>query len=231
MLGTAGNLLLPMKEPRFDARLINSHHVGSEAWLALGGTLCGAALEWFRRACATGVAWEQLEAEAAAIGVGAEGVVMLPYLQGERTPVWDERARGAFFGLDLTHGRGHLVRALFEGIALGFADCLAVARDAGTPVHEAIAANGAGKSALLRQTLADALGIPVTWSQDRGATVWGAAILAGLGVGALAADRIPDTAEAPRHRHVPDPRAHERLMRVMEHRKAFYGAERASRTI
>ena len=73
---------------------------------------------------------------------------MLPYLQGERTPVWDEQARGAFFGLDLTHGRGHLVRALFEGIALGFADCLAVARDAGTRVDEAIAANGAGKSAL-----------------------------------------------------------------------------------
>ena len=56
MLGTAGNLLMPMREPRFDSRLINSHHVGSERWLALGGTLCGAALEWFRRACAPGVA-------------------------------------------------------------------------------------------------------------------------------------------------------------------------------
>ncbi len=156
---------------------------------------------------------------------------MLPYLQGERTPVWDEQARGAFFGLDLTHGRGHLVRALFEGIALGFADCLAVARDAGTQVQEAIAANGAGKSALLRQTLADAMGIPVAWSNDRGATVWGAAVLAGLGTGAFPGDRVPRVAgDGPTHRHTPDPRAHERLMRVMERRRAFYAAERAARS-
>jgi xylulokinase len=226
MLGTAGNLLMPMDAPRFDSRLINSHHVGSEAWLALGGTLCGAALEWFRRACAPGASWEELETEAASVAVGADGVVMLPYLQGERTPVWDERARGAFFGLDLTHGRGHLVRALFEGIALGFADCLAVARDAGTQVDEAIAANGAGKSALLRQTLADAMGIPVTWSNDRGATVLGAAILAGLGVGALTAGATPRGDDAPSHRHEPDARAHERLGEVMLRRRALYEAVR-----
>jgi xylulokinase len=231
MLGTAGNVLLPMNEPRFDSRLINSHHVGSDAWLALGGTLCGAALEWFRRACAPGVPWEALEAEAASIQVGAEGVVMLPYLQGERTPVWDEAARGAFFGLGLTHGRGHLVRALFEGIALGFADCLAVARQAGTHVEEAIAANGAGKSPLLRQTLADAMGIPVTWSNDHGATVWGAALLAGLGVGNLATMRRTREGQdgVPSHRHMPDPRAHDHLLRVMERRTALYGAERGSR--
>jgi xylulokinase len=231
MLGTAGNLLLPTRRPRFDPRLINSHHVGSDAWLALGGTLCGAALEWFRGSCAPGVPWEQLEAEAASVEVGAGGVVFLPYLQGERTPVWDERVRGAFLGLDLTHGRGHMARAVFEGIALGFADCLAVARGAGTTVHEATAANGAGKSALLRQILADAMGVPVAWSDDRGATVWGAAILAGLGVGALETDRLPrgPGAGAPVHRHEPDPRAHERLARVMEQRKAFYRAVRAAR--
>src|SRR6185312_14158154 len=73
MLGTAGNLLLPIREPRFDARLLNSHHVGCDSWLALGGTLCGAALEWFRRAIAPGVAWEALEAEAEGVPTGAEG--------------------------------------------------------------------------------------------------------------------------------------------------------------
>lgn len=235
MLGTAGNLLLPMNEPRFDTRLINSHHVGVDAWLALGGTLCGAALEWFRRACAPGATWEQLEAEAAAVPPGAEGVTMLPYLQGERTPVWDEAATGAFFGLRLTHGRGHLVRALYEGIALGFADCLGVARDAGTRVEAAVAANGAGKSALLRQTLADAMGVPVTWSKGRGggagATVWGAAVLAGLGIGALTAEQAASaqTPSGPTHHHEPDPRAHERLSGVAAQRRAFYEAQLASR--
>lgn len=239
MLGTAGNLLLPTNERRFDTRLINSHHVGSDAWLTLGGTLCGAALEWFRRAFAPGETWEQLEREAAAIETGADGVVMLPYLQGERTPVWDESATGAFTGLRLAHGRGHLVRALFEGVALGFADCLRVARETGTGVREAVAADGAGRSALLRQTLADAMGIPVTWSGDRSATVSGAALLAGVGVGAImvSGDGRPwARSELPHrrshqlpHRHEPDPRAHERLSAVGRRRRALYASEFASR--
>ncbi len=73
MLGTAGNLLMPMRDPRFDPRLINSHHVGSASWLALGGTLCGAALEWFRRACAPGVAWDAARGRGAARSRWAPG--------------------------------------------------------------------------------------------------------------------------------------------------------------
>jgi xylulokinase len=232
MLGTAGNLLLPMKQPRFDARLLNSHHVGCDRWLALGGTLCGAALEWFRRACAPGATWEALEAEAAAVEVGAGGVVMLPYLQGERTPIWDERARGAFFGLELTHGRGHLFRALLEGIALGFRDCLAVAEQNGTRLTSVVAANGAGKSPLLRQILADALGVPLTWSSGGGATVAGAALLAGMGIGVVgdaSASRAWSQAQPKKHHHDPDPRSHVRLEAVLEQRRALHTAESAAR--
>ncbi len=167
-LGTAGNLTMPMNEPRFDSRLVNTHHVGYGRWLALGGTLCGAALEWFRRTFAPGVAWETLEAEAAAVPVGAGGVVALPYLQGERTPIWDEDARGAFVGLELAHGRGHMYRALLEGIALGFRDCLAVAEERGLRLTEVLALEGGGRSALLRQACADALGVPVTWVEGEG---------------------------------------------------------------
>jgi xylulokinase len=230
ILGTAGNLLLPMKKPRFDSRLINSHHVCGDAWLAMGGTLCGAALEWFRSTCAPGASWAELEAEAASVPAGADGVVMLPYLQGERTPLWDEAATGAFVGLRLTHRRGHLVRALFEAIALSFADCLGVAREAGIRVSEAVATDGAGKSALLRQILANAMGIPVTWSDDRGATVRGAAMVAGMGVGALGpVPAEPSPASVPLHRHEPDPRAHERLSALAVRRRAFYKAEMAAR--
>jgi xylulokinase len=236
MLGTAGNLLLPTREPLFDARLINSRHVGCDRWLSLGGTLCGAALEWFRRACAPGVDWAVLEAEA--LASGPSELVMLPYLQGERTPVWDENARGMFFGLDLTHGRGHLYRAVVEGIALGFRHCLAVAEEAGVVLHDVVAANGAGKSALLRQTLADALGVPVAWTGPGGATatVRGAAILAGLGVGVLG--DAPRGALAPNGpdenledeavlRHVPDTSSHERLERLFARRTALYDSVRS----
>jgi len=235
ILGTAGNLLVPTREPRFDARLINSHHVGCDRWLSLGGTLCGAALEWFRGACAPGVDWTVLEQEAAAAATASRApeLLFLPYLQGERTPVWDERARGVYFGLDLMHRRGHLFLALVDGIALGFRDCLEVIREAGVVVREVVAANGAGRSALLRQTLANALGVRVAWTPDAGtpATVRGAAALAGLGCGAL-----KDVAEAALwsargaggevRRHEPDPSEGARLERLFARRVALYGAVR-----
>jgi xylulokinase len=221
MLGTAGNLLVPMREPRFDARLINSHHVGVDRWLALGGTLCGAALEWFRGACAAGAEWTELEREVASVPVGAGGVVMLPYLQGERTPVWDEKARGVFAGIDLSHGRGHLYRALVEGIALGFRDCLSVVTERGVKVGEVIACNGAGRSAVLRQALADALEVPVVWAADSDATVAGAARLAAAGVGAGW-----QAGSAARVRHEPDPSASARLREVLATRRTLYASLR-----
>lgn len=232
MLGTAGNLLLPTHEPRFDSRLLNSHHVGSEQWLVLAGTLCGAALEWFRRTFAPGMPWETLEAEAAGAPPGADGVVVLPYLQGERTPIWDEQARGVFSGLALHHGRGHLYRALLEGIALSFRHSLAVAEATGLRLHEVIATNGAGKSALLRQTLADALGTPLVWSPQSGGTLAGAAVLAGLGTGSIhepAVGRRWLQDAGGLHHHVPDPGAHARLEDVFARRQALFRAEIAAR--
>jgi xylulokinase len=226
MLGTAGNLLMPMDQPRFDSRLVNSHHVGCDRWLALGGTLCGAALEWFRGACAPGVDWDTLEQEARGVAVGAGGLVVLPYLQGERTPVWDARARGVFFGLDVTHTRAHLYRALIEGIALSFRHCLAVAEEGGVRFGEVLAANGAGRSALLRQALSDALGVPVTWIREGGGTVTGAAVLAGLGVGVLGNARVGRTWPQEILRHEPDPRAHARLVDVFARRVSLYAAVR-----
>jgi xylulokinase len=249
MLGTAGNLLVPTREPRFDARLIGSRHVGCDRWLSLGGTLCGAALEWFRETFAPvrgvrgegrgdeavhrgneTVDWTTLEAEAVAAGPAGPDLLMLPYLQGERTPIWDETARGVFFGLDLTHRRGHLLRALVEGIALGFRHCMQATEEAGVVLHHVTAANGAGRSALLRQTLADALGLPLTWAAgDVPATVRGAALLAGLGSGVLrdcSTAREWDQRHARHVRHDPDPRAHERLERTFARRLALYDAVR-----
>jgi xylulokinase len=242
MLGTAGNLLMPLAEPRFDARLVNSHHVGCDRWLALGGTLCGAALEWFRGACAPGVAWDELEAEAAAVDGAALGeLTVLPYFQGERTPIWDERARGVISGIDRTHRRGHLYRALLEGVALGFRHCLAVAEEGGARFGEVIATNGAGKSALLRQILADALGLPLTWTDTAdggGGTVAGAALLAGIGAGVLAGPEIARSWRAAGGgpgrsvsvRHEPEPRAHARLCDVFARRAALYAAVRSKVT-
>ena len=162
----------------------------------------------------------QLEAEAAAVPPGAGGVLMLPYLHGERAPVWDERARGVFAGLELSHGRGHLYRAVLEGIALGFRHCLAIAREGGLRVTEALATDGGGQSALFRQILAEALGVPVTWSSASG-TGRGAAMLAALGTGALADARGWGEAPGERRRHEPEAEGVAAMTEAFERRMAL----------
>jgi len=238
MLGTAGNLLVPRRTPGRDPRLIHAHHVGADRWLSLGGTLSGGAQEWFRHAIArtasedTGVrsplpAFEMLDAEAGDVGPGSDGVLFLPYLQGERTPIWDTEARGAYVGLHLRHGRGHLWRAVLEGIALGFVDCHDVLAADGVRVTEVVAANGGGKSALFRQILCDALGVPLSYAPAAGGTVAGAAFLAGLGVGAV---RLDD-ARAWRGssiRHDPSADAHAVYAAMLRRRRAVYQALRAT---
>lgn len=205
MLGTAGNLVMPFTAPTFDTRLINAHHVGCDRYLALGATLSGAVQEWFRSVAAPGMAFDALDAEAALVPAGAEGVSMLPYLQGERTPVWDAGARGAFVGLSLAHGRGHLYRAVLEGVAVSFRHCAEVARERGLPLREVVAVNGGARSAVWRQILCDALGVPLHYVPDGHGAPAGAAILAGLGVGALPGVAAAKAWRGPMQSHAPDP--------------------------
>jgi xylulokinase len=234
MLGTAGNLLLPRRSPGTDARLINAHHVGVDRWLSLGGTLSGGAHEWLRNAISrplgppsTAVryslpSFDLLDDEAASLPAGSEGLIFLPYLQGERTPIWDAEARGAYVGLHLQHGRGHLWRALLEGVALSFASCQRVLEEDGIQLRDVIATDGGGKSRLFRQILCDALGIPLGYAPMSGGTVAGAAILAGLGTGAIR------TAEDARRwrgslvMHEPDLSTHARYRELLEVRQASY---------
>lgn len=198
MLGTAGNLIAPFVEPRFDTRLINAHHVGCDRYLALGATLAGAVLRWFADTWAPGVPLERLDAEAAAVPAGADGVRVLPYFQGERTPVWDAGARGAISGLSLAHGRAHLWRAALEGVAVSLRHCLEVLREHGLGIHEVVAVNGGARSAVWRQILCDALGTPLAYVPDSPGAPAGAALLAGLGAGVL-----PDAGVARRWRGEP----------------------------
>lgn len=235
MLGTAGNLLVPRKTPGTDPRLINAFHVGTESWLSLGGTLSGGAQEWLRHALARGSlvdddtavrgalpTFEVLDGEAARVTAASEGLLFLPYLQGERTPIWDVTARGAYVGLGLHHGRGHLWRALLEGIALGFVDCQAVLEDGGVKLREVVAANGGGKSALFRQILCDALGVPLAYASKGGGTVAGAAILAALGAGILGKAEDARAWRGEVLRHEPDLAAHRRYRELLDLRREAY---------
>jgi len=240
MLGTAGNLLVPRRTPGRDARLINSHHVGADIWLSLGGTLSGGAQEWLRYALsrASGVEdtavrnalppFDLLDAEAEQVAVGSDALLFLPYLRGERTPIWNADARGAFIGLSTHHQRGHLWRAVLEGIALGFVDCQEVLeQDGGVKLKDVVAANGGGKSALFRQILCDALGVPLSYTPESPGTVAGAAILAGLGSGALKSLADTRVWRGSSVKHDPNPKSHARYRQLLQLRREAYEGLRA----
>jgi xylulokinase len=183
MLGTAGNLLVPFPE-RSDPRVLNTYHVTGDR-LSLGGVMAGGAVNWFVELLGMDreVAYAVLEVEAAQTPPGSDGLVFLPYLMGERTPIWDAQARGVFVGLTSRHTRGHLYRAILEGVALAFRQMLTILTSAGRPLEGLIAINGGARSQLWRQIYADVLELPVGWRPNSGGTALGAAFLAAKGVG------------------------------------------------
>jgi xylulokinase len=183
MLGTSGNLLVPDMQ-NLDSRLINTVHLSGEG-LTLGAVYAGGSVQWFGDML--GIKQKDLfgmlDQEAAATPAGAEGLVFLPYLMGERTPIWDSQARGVFLGLANSHSRGHLFRAVLEGVAFGYRQMAEILVERGNPLTEIIAINGGARSPLWRQIFADVLGVPIRWRPNSGGTMLGGAYLAAVGSG------------------------------------------------
>ncbi len=124
--------------------------------------------------------------EAAEVPPGSEGLVFLPYLLGERTPYSDPYARGTFVGLTMTHSRGHMTRAILEGVAFGLRDSLEIIREQNIPIQEVRVSGGGAKSNLWRQILADIFGLPICVVNSVEGPAFGAAILAAVGAGEFA---------------------------------------------
>jgi len=155
-------------------------------WL-VGGAMAatGRALDWLRDDVLGGT-WstsELLDA-AAAVEPGADGLVFLPYLAGERSPIWDADARGAFVGLTLVHGRGHLARAVLEAAAFAIRH---VAEPIATAGHQATELRVCGANArgdTWNRIKADVLGVPVAVPEETDTAMLGSAILGATGIGA-----------------------------------------------
>ena len=159
-------------------------HAVPGAWHAMGVMLSAAgSLRWLRDALAPGVAYDELIAEAAAWPAGAEGLLFLPYLAGERTPHADPDARGAFVGLELRHDRGALVRAVLEGVAFGLRDSLDLVCELGGRPTVGRVSGGGARSELWLQIVASVLELPLERvAVDEGAA-FGAALLGGVAAG------------------------------------------------
>jgi xylulokinase len=131
------------------------------------------------------MSFDELLKEAEGIPAGSEGLQFLPYLSGERTPHPDPLARGAFIGLTLRHGRGHMTRAVLEGVSFGLKDSFTLIQNAGLWQITQVRASGGGtKGALWRQIMASVLGAELVTVNTTEGAAYGAALLAGVGAGA-----------------------------------------------
>lgn len=125
-----------------------------------------------------------LDMEAERVGPGSEGLVILPYLMGERTPIWDAGARGVIFGLSLNHGKGHIVRAMMESVAYALYDSFCIIRESGKKVNYPIVLNeGGAASRIWRRIITDVFNVGTVIVKSRAGAPYGDAILAGVSAG------------------------------------------------
>ncbi len=194
MTGQSTVLLICSDRPYLGDELIPLGHALPGRYLVVGALVAtGGALRWFRdqlgeperaEAARRGVdPFEVLTAAAAASPPGANGLVFLPYLFGERSPIWDSDARGVFFGLTLATQKRDLVRAILEGAAYGLRHNVESAAAAGFPLGTLACVGGGARSHLWNQIKADVLGRPVRLPKTATGAPLGDAIVAAAGVG------------------------------------------------
>ena len=155
--------------------------------LAAGMATSGTLTAWVQELTG-GASFPDLVAEAAATPPGAEGLLVLPYFAGERTPIFDPRARGVIAGLTLRHGRGHLFRAVYEGIAFGIRSIIDFLEEAGGPQRRIIAVGGGTQGGLWTQIVTDVTGREQLVPDTTIGASYGDALLVAIGTGLVPPD-------------------------------------------
>lgn len=207
-IGTGGQVVHPLTKVRTDPlmRFHVMNHAVPQRWYALAAILsAGLSLRWLRDVLGLKNrpdAYEHLSALAGQVPPGADGLLFLPYLAGERTPHMDPQATGAFVGLRLHHDAGHVARAVMEGVTFAMSECLSLVSDLADDEEtiQVIASGGASTSPLWRQIQADIYNTPLLLSGGDSHACIGAALLAGIGCGVYSS--VEDACA-----HVPQPRA------------------------
>jgi xylulokinase len=204
-IGTSGVVFAATDSPALDrkGRIHTFCHAIPGRWHVMGVTqAAGLSLRWIRDQWQYGsddAAYERMTKEAAAVPAGADGVLWAPYLMGERTPHTDPDVRAALVGLAASHTRGHVVRAVLEGVAFSLKDTFGIFDELSVPITRVRVGGGGARSALWREIQAAVYAHPVeTVAAEEGAA-YGAAVLAGVGAGLWpsvdeACDRIVRTA-------------------------------------
>jgi xylulokinase len=183
-VGSAGQIIALLNRPDPDPTLRTHLYRAAtpDAWYAMAAIQnVGIALEWVRSVL--GVSWAQVYDEAFTVPAGSEGLLFLPYLTGERTPILDPAARGAWVGMSLYHSQAHLLRAALEGVAFALREGLEALEARGIPLPELRLAGGGTVQSAWRSMLADVLRRPLRVVPNPAASARGAALLAGVVAG------------------------------------------------
>lgn len=185
MTGTSTVLIMPTTENIFNDVFVSIDHAIAGRQLRLGAMVAsGASVAWLTGSILKEKSSiQELTQEATSVPAGSEGLIFLPYMMGERSPIWNTNARGVFFGLSLSTTPAMMLRAVLEGTAFALAHNVELAKKSGIEIDEIRSIGGGSKSELWNQIKADVLGMPIAILKDSSGAAVGDAYLAGLGTG------------------------------------------------
>lgn len=192
--GQAGGMSIQLDEPLVHPKLILGYHAIPDQWLLQGGSVGGGGtLRWFKDELGSYEVqlakqeeispYQIMDQEVKKIKAGSGGLIFLPYMAGERSPIWNTRARGVLFGLSYNKERSHIIRSIMEGVGYSLLHNLKTAEEVDAYVSELRSVGGAANSQIWTQIKADITGKKILVPYSDHATTLGAAILAGVGAG------------------------------------------------
>ena len=224
VMGTAGCMCVLHETPQFTPHLMNSIHTANSEvmYSTLAGTAsCGGLLRYMRDCFASkeaaelkgqgGDIFERFSDEAARVAPGSDGLIVLPYIAGERTPLWDPDVRGMAFGISLDHTRAHWIRAMMEAGIYAVYHCLQLMQKNGLNIRDTLlVSEGGAHSKIWRQITADILNVEDAYMRDAKGAPKGNAINAGVGVGLFKSYDVAKDFVSIDLRQPPDPSAHKK---------------------
>ena len=229
--GQAGGMSICVDSAKAHPKLILSNHVVPDLWLLQGGSVGGGGtIKWFSEQF--GKAFDDgsgknllklIDESAAKISAGSDGVIFLPYMAGERSPIWDTKAKGVYFGLSYDKSIAHMARATMEGVAYSLLHNIETAAEAGVTIDCMYAMGGAANSRLWTQLKADVTNTTIYVPDSDNASTLGACILAGLGTGVYksCADAVDKTVSVKRE-HIPNIDNHKKYQQYFPIYKELY---------